>query len=341
MWRLGVLASALSADLREAMELARSCGAEGVQLAAGTGGSGGERAGGGADDTSLKSLSRSGRRELLKRLEMQRLGLLSLVTMCGRRGFSPGADVDRVLEHLRTCIELAAELGRVVLCVDCGPLPPPPLPPDPAPAAGPAAAGASMASSGGRGGGAEPLLLGGLVLPTAEDRKRFAPAARPTPAEPRDEAFEAQLDAAWREVGALADRCGVRVAWRSELASWRSLKRALDAAGCPMFGVDFDPVSVLGEPEGWDGMEAAVGAFAGRVWHVRVRDALRGSGGRTQPAPPGRGSLDWHALRQWLLDADFNGPVALDPTELTDRLSGTRDALTYLRRVFGSADGRE
>ncbi|MFN4242786.1 MAG: sugar phosphate isomerase/epimerase family protein [Tepidisphaerales bacterium] len=330
MWRLGVLASALSADLREAMELASACGAEGVQLAVGAGGSGGERAGGGADDTSLKALSRSGRRELLKRLEMQRLGLLSLVTTCGRRGFSPGADVDRVLEHLRTCIELAAELGRVVLCVDAGPLPPPP------PSAATFPSAPTQATGGG---GAEPLLLGGLVLPTAEEKRRFAQPARPTASEPRDEAFEAQLDAAWREVGALADRCGVRVAWRSGLASWRSLKRALDAAGCPMFGVDFDPVSVLGEPEGWDGMEAAVGALAGRVWHVRVRDALRGSGGRTQPAPPGRGSLDWRALRQWLLDADFDGPVAVDPTELTDRLSGTRDALTYLRRVFGSDVG--
>lgn len=66
MWRVAVLASALTTDVREAIALSRACGATAVQLAVGSGAS------------SLKTLTRSGRRDLLKSLEMQQLQLVSL-----------------------------------------------------------------------------------------------------------------------------------------------------------------------------------------------------------------------------------------------------------------------
>lgn len=317
MWRVAVLASALTTDVREAIALSRACGATAVQLAVGSGAS------------SLKTLTRSGRRDLLKSLEMQQLQLVSLTTTCGRAGFKPGSDVDRVLEHLGKSIELAAELGRVVLCVDAGELPP-------AAQAGDASALEASALTPEAGLAEAGLTLaGGLVLPTADDRRRFAPPARKQADEPRDEAFESQLDAAWFEVGTRADRHGVRVAWRSGLSSWRALQRALTAAACPMFGADFDPVAVLEEPDGPDALEEAVSALSGKISHVRARDAVRGSAGRTRPAPLGSGSLDWSRLRRLLTDADFDGPLTVDSTELNDRISGAKAGLKFLNALLG------
>ena len=44
---------------------------------------------------------------------------------------------------------------------------------------------------------------------------------------------------------AAADRHGVVVAFRSELAGFAAIDRAMKSAACPWFGVDLDPVAML------------------------------------------------------------------------------------------------
>ena len=95
-----------------------------------------------------------------------------------------------------------------------------------------------------------------------------------------------------------------------------SLKRAIDQAACPWFGVDLDPVSVLRDR--WD-LEHVLDAIGGQLRHVRARDAIKGSGGRTQPAPIGSGSTHWRELLALLAQGAYSGWLPVDTVDLQDR----------------------
>jgi sugar phosphate isomerase/epimerase len=308
--RLGVAASTLGTEPRLALRAAVALGFRGVQFDIS-----GEPGGGGW----LSGLDRSGQREFVKVLAGANVRLLSLAASAGRRGFSVGADIDRALSHLERCLNVSADLGRtagqpVTLCVDLGPLPPP---------RPPATTGAVKKP-------VDTSMLGLLVLPTA-DEIAAATAAKSVRFDEPDEAAERMLDSALSELGRLADRYSVVIAFRSELGSLAALERALSAAGCPYFGLDLDPVAVLREPV-WT-LEEALAAFTGRVLHVRARDGLKGTGGRTQSAELGRGHTDWVRLFRLLEDASFKGPVVVDPTELRDRPAGATAALAMLKSL--------
>ena len=62
---------------------------------------------------------------------------------------------------------------------------------------------------------------------------------------PTETTAAATLDAALAELGRRADRHGVVVAFRSELAGFAAIDRALKSAACPWFGIDLDPVAML------------------------------------------------------------------------------------------------
>src|SRR5206468_871975 len=104
---------------------------------------------------------------------------------------------------------------------------------------------------------------------------------------PPDPAFVSQVSAALQELGSRADRYGVTVAVRSELASFASLDEALTAARCPWFGVDLDPVAILRDDWSADEVFSRLGPL---IRHVRARDATLGADRRTQPAAIGRGT---------------------------------------------------
>lgn len=299
---IGIVAFSLSPDPRLAVRAAKDLGFSGVQF---------DISQPAAPSPWLHDLDRSGQREFVKLLAGVNLRLLSLATTAGRRGFSPGADVDRALAHLDKSLRVTADLGKtaglpIPLCLDVGPLPPPPpvpvIPPKPV----------------------DPTLLGLIILPP--------PSATPPPPPPQDfpadPAFEAQLDAALIELGRMADRYSVQVAFRSDLGSLPALHRALGAARCPLFALDLDPVAILREPL-WT-LESTLAHFTGRIIHVRARDALKGSAGRTQPAPIGNGHTPWPTLLRLLDDASFHGPLLIDPTELQDRPTAATAALSYL-----------
>ena len=297
--KLGVVAAALSADVRLAPLLARKAGFGGLQVDAQ------------APSLDLTELSDTGRREFRRLLEAQAQQLVGLRHDVGNRGIGPGADVDRELSRLRRVMEAAKGLGAPLVCVDIGPLPAPAVTETPKPTVTPAMAGL-------------------ILLPDGNaPETRPNAATRPAPPPP-DPAVVSQVDAALVELGRLADRVGVVLALRSELSALAALERALRAADCPWFGADLDPAAVLGDE--WD-LDETFSRLGPHVRHVRGRDALRGAERRTKPAPIGRGDTDWPKLLANLRDADYQGWVSVDPTDLNDRAGSAAGAAAFLRSI--------
>jgi len=309
--RLGIVAAALSDDPRAVPRLARVAGFDGVLYDAYS------------TTLSLPDLSITGRREFRRLLSAEGRDLVGLRADAGPKGFAPGADVDRVLSRLERAMEAAAGLqagsGQAPLvCCDVGPLPQPPAQPAPNRAV-------------------TPQMAGLLILPTADEIASAATAdadRTPAPAapSPADVAMASQVDAALFELGRRADRYGVTVALRSDLASFAALERALARAACPWFGVDLDPVAILRDEWPLDEILSRLGPL---VRHVRARDATRGGGGRTMPAVIGQGSTNWPQLLAALDASGYSGWVTIDPLEHPDRRAAAAQGLAHLRPVQG------
>jgi sugar phosphate isomerase/epimerase len=290
---LGIVASALSTEPREAVVRARQLGFEGLLFDAY------------APQLSLPDLSQSGRREFRHLLSAQGQRLIGLRADLGPMGFSPAADVDKSLARLERAVDAAAGLAAPLLCVDLGPLPEP------------ARAAARKPT-------VDPKDAGIIIIPTP---------ATVVPAEPEvkvDSAFESSVDSALAELGRHADRYSVVLAMRSDLSSFAALDRALRAANCPWFGVDLDPVAILRDAWPADEIFSRVGAL---IRQVRVRDAVKGHDRRTQPATVGKGSTIWGELLALFDQAAYPGPLTVDPLELPDRIAAARAALDHLRAL--------
>src|SRR6185312_15533960 len=114
--------------------------------------------------------------------------------------------------------------GAPLVCIDMGPLPAAPTTERAKPKINPEHAGL-------------------ILLP--ESVTQGPPPEPVQTAPPPDPAFVAQVNSALAELGRRADRYGVVLALRTELASFASLAWVLRQANCPWFGVDLDPASVL------------------------------------------------------------------------------------------------
>jgi sugar phosphate isomerase/epimerase len=246
----------------------------------------------------LPELSGSGRREFLHVLSEQNQQLAGLRADLEGKGFSPSTDIDRMIARVDRAMEAAAGMGAPVVCVDLGPLP-------------------------------EPAReAGAIIIPTADEVEA---ATKPQPVVQADTAFEASVDAALHELGRRADRYSATVAFRSDLASFAALDRALRAADCPWFGVDLDAVAVLRDDWGVDEVFSRLGPL---VRSVRARDASVGHDHRTKPAVIGHGDVDWAQWLALLDEAGYAGWLGVDPLELSDRVAGGREALAELREAM-------
>jgi sugar phosphate isomerase/epimerase len=296
--KFSVMASAISDDLRNAPRAARSAGFEGLVFDAYS------------PRLNLADLSGSGQRDFRHLLSAQDQQLAALAVDIGAKGIGPGADVDRVLARLDTVMETALALGTKLICVDLGPLPIPPQKPRPRKKINPDEAGL-------------------IFLPT-----NIAVVEEAAPVEPGSAAAEAegsgQIDAAMEEIGKAADRYGVTVAFRSDLASLAALERAIESAACPWFGVDLDPVAIL--RDSWS-MDDVFSRLGGLIRHVRGRDALRGADRRTRPAPIGRGSMNWGELLANINAAGYEGWLTVDSLELESRVAAAQAGAEYLRTL--------
>jgi sugar phosphate isomerase/epimerase len=294
--RFSVVASVLTEDPRQAPTLARQMGFDGLLFDAFS------------PSLNIPDLSSTGRREFRHVLTSQDRQLVGLRVDLGTKGFSPGADVDRLLSQFEKVMQAARELGAPLICADAGPLPKPPRENKPKPVVTQDEAGL-------------------ILIPTV------APALEPVPENPADvdPVLTAQVDGALAELGSLADRYNVTVAFRAELASFAALDRALTTARCMWFGVDLDPVAMLSDLWTSDEVFSRLGPL---IRHVRGRDAIRGADHRTKPAPIGRGDTKWDQMFSNLEGAAYHGWITLDPVELVDRPGAARTGLGFLKLHF-------
>lgn len=282
---IAVVAAALADDAREAARLARPAGFAGLQFDAHSA------------SLDIPGLSGSGRREFVHMLASHNRQLVGLRTDLGPRGLTVGVEIDAALDRLDGVMEAAASLAAPLVCLDLGPLP-----------QAPAEQHARSAVT--------PEQAGAILLPPSLTAIP-APQVTSAPLPPvGNEAFAAQVDGALAELGRRADRYGVTLACRTELAGFASLAYVLHRAACPWLGVDLDPVAILRDEWHMDEVFSRLGA---QVRHVRARDALKGAGRRTQPAIIGQGNVDWAKFLSDLDGAGYHGWITIDPIELTDR----------------------
>jgi sugar phosphate isomerase/epimerase len=297
--KFSVMASALTDDLRDAPRRSRSAGFEGLVFDAYS------------SRSNLAELSASGRRDFRHLLAAQSQQLAALAIDIGPKGIALGADVDRVIARLDTAMDTAVGLGTKLICVDLGPLPAPP--PQPKPQKKITADEAGL------------IILPPPSMGAVEGAAPAEPISGPT-----DPDATGAIDAALYEIGQRADRYGVTVAFRSDLASFAALERAIKEASCPWFGVDLDPVAIL--RDAWP-MDEIFSRLGGLIRHVRARDALRGADRRTRPAPIGRGSVNWGELLGYLNEAAYHGWLTIDTLELENRAPAAQAGLELLRKL--------
>lgn len=293
--QLAVVAAALGADAREAARAARSAGFDGLLCDAFS------------PSLDLTTLSQSGRREFARVLASANEQLVGLRVDVGVRGFGPGADIDRLLWQFDKVMDAAKGLGAPLVCVEAGPLP------EPATAPPPPKPGITQREA-------------GLILLPETSTPPQPPPGRPVPGP--DPQVVSQIDTALAALGSRADRIAVTLAFRSDLASFAALDRALTAAACPWFVVDLDPVAILRDAWPADEIFSRLGHL---IRHVRGRDAVVGSDRRTRPAVIGQGSTPWPQFLADLDAAGYRGWLTIDPLELQDRAAAAIAGAKCLR----------
>jgi len=289
MPKVSVTANSLSPDLRESIRIARSLRFQGVLLDAMIAGE------------DLSTLSQSAKREVAHIVSSNDLELVGLRATIDRTGLNRSADIDQQIDRIDRAMQGAKGLQAPLVCVDLRQLPQVAAPPKPT---------RKISSD-----------LAGLILlpPSANTEEEAAPAPK------IDSAALSHVNAVLVEIGALADRHGVRIAFSAGLSSFASLAWAIQTARCQWFGIDLNPVDAL--TDDWSADEI-FSTFADHLFHVQVKDALTGNDRRTQPALPGRGDVKWDDLFQHLRDSDYQGWLTVDPTEHTDRIAAAKMGLT-------------
>lgn len=295
--KIAITAAALGTDVRAIPERASQLGFTGLLF---------DARGSGVD---LTELSASGRREFLQLLSSKRQRLVGIRAGVGARGLGRDADVDQAISRIDRAMAASADLGAPLVCLDVGPLP---ESAEPLAASRPAITAAQA---------------GSILLP---DPVPTSPPPRPPVVSAEDLRANAHLNEVLAELGRRADRYSVFLALQSELSSFAALSAVLEAAGCPWFGVDLDPVAIV--RDAWD-LDQVFSRLGGLIRHVRARDAIGGAGGRTMPAPIGRGDLDWAKLISALHESDYSGWITIDPVDLPDRIAAAKIGLAHLAAI--------
>lgn len=291
--KIAILASALSSDLRAAASTAREMEFRGLLVDAIM------------PAFDLTQLSGTGFREVNHLVRSNDLELAGIRAAIDPNGFTTTADIDRQLNRIEKALRAASELRCPLVTVDLRALPQAPTPAKSKPKITPEQAGL-------------------ILIPSLE-----SPQIEPVPTPKVDANALSLAQSAMIELGKLADRHGVRIAFSAALSSFATLTHIVNSARCPWFGFDLNPVDALRDD--WD-MDEILLQISPQLFHVQVKDALKGSDRRTQPALVGKGHANWKHLLYLLQDADYLGWLTVDPTEQTDRLSAARTAVAFLER---------
>jgi sugar phosphate isomerase/epimerase len=131
-------------------------------------------------------------------------------------------------------------------------------------------------------------------------------------------------------------------------------KRAVEAVrGHPAFGFNFDPSHLI-----WQGIDPVkfIDAFAGRIYHVHVKDAIRRLDGVNSILAshlpfgdakrgwdfrsPGRGEINFEEIIRALNRIGYDGPLSVEWEDVgMDREHGAREACALVRRLDFTPSG--
>jgi sugar phosphate isomerase/epimerase len=158
--------------------------------------------------------------------------------------------------------------------------------------------------------------------------------------------------ARWNPIMDVFDQEGVKFALEvhpTEIAyDFVTTRKALDAIGNrPAFGINFDPSHFAHQ---FLDSAAFVREFAGRIYHVHVKDSKRFLDGRNSIlgshlnfgeagrgwdfVSPGHGDVDFEALFRALNRIGYQGPLSVEWEDSgMDRDWGAPDALAFVRRT--------
>jgi sugar phosphate isomerase/epimerase len=123
---------------------------------------------------------------------------------------------------------------------------------------------------------------------------------------------------------------------------------ALEAVGNrPTFGFNFDPSHLI-----WQGIDPVkfIDAYAGRIYHVHIKDAQRTLDGASSILAshlsfgdprrgwdfrsPGRGEVDFEEIVRALNRAQYHGPLSVEWEDCgMDRVHGAREAAAFVKRT--------
>ncbi len=173
----------------------------------------------------------------------------------------------------------------------------------------------------------------------------------PVPAEMIDDGYR-RFAGLFGPILDVFDECGVRFAFEvhpTEIAfDAVTAARAVDAlGGRRAFGFNFDPSHLH-----WQGVDpvAFLREFAGRVYHVHMKDAARRPNGRASILGShldfghpdrawdfrslGRGGVDFEEIVRTLNHIGYAGPLSVEWEDSgMERERGAREALEYIRRL--------
>jgi sugar phosphate isomerase/epimerase len=291
------MANALGDDARQAMSIARTMGFSGIVFDAHS------------PSLDLTSLSITGRREFAHLLRSNAQTLAGIRADIGPKGFSKGADIDRLISGLDQVLHVARDLVAGAVLIDTGPMPEVVEAEAPKPKITPEQAGLILIPS------AAEIAANAEAPPAAATRR------------PPDPAFVAQVDAALSALCAIADRYQVTVAIRSSLAGFASLDRAIKTSRCPWLAMDLDPIAALHDRWSIDELFSRAG---NSIAHVLARDGIRGESGRVKAMPVGSGEVEWNELLAALDAAGYRGWITFEPVDLADRAGALRAGIARL-----------
>jgi sugar phosphate isomerase/epimerase len=251
----------------------------------------------------LLDLSGSAQREIRHLFAREERQIAGLQMELSGRGFEIHTDADRQLDQIERVLKAARDLMVPTVCLDLGRLPEPPRERKISP----------------------PVVKAHSLIIIPETVENI----------PENAVDEADPSAAiWVkniavELARRSDRYGVVLAMRVGLSSIRSVEAFIAQADCPWFGIDLDTVAALRDRRE---VSSVLSSGGQRMRHIRLRDAFRGTDGRTRPAMPGEGEVDMSGLFGLLHEGGWKGWISIDPTDLPDRSTAVSRGMEILSR---------
>ena len=134
---------------------------------------------------------------------------------------------------------------------------------------------------------------------------------------------------ALRDLGAFAERIGVKMALKTGLESGPALAAFLQPFSRASVAVSFDPANLL--MHGFDPYDAVV-SLRERITHVHVRDCRKGSVNRVgEEMALGLGDVDWLRRLAALHDGGYRGWLTVEREFDKQRTADLASGVTFLR----------